>query len=145
MTYTYEQSAAQPGALATDPIPEIGLVDCSSRDQWAELLWELNQPDEGGRSRATILIHDAKDLLRLQRAIAGRRIVQLNGDEASSFPSDPPAELESAAHPTVSVRKPTARSAATLCWQKRNFVHLNPRWVRREWPGYERSPAFGRS
>jgi general secretion pathway protein D len=69
------------GTTWSDPVPEIALHDCPDRTAWGDLLWKLNQPDEAGRLRASILIHDESDLLRLRRAIAIKRIVDLNGGE----------------------------------------------------------------
>ena len=44
-------------------------------------MWELNQPEEDGRQRYTILINDESDLVRLRRALALKRIVTLNGGD----------------------------------------------------------------
>ncbi|MBT8484357.1 MAG: hypothetical protein KJO43_02175, partial [Phycisphaerae bacterium] len=78
ITYSYDRESRDIERLATEPIPELALVDCADRDAWSKLLWELNQP-ENGRARYTVLIHDESDLIRLQRAIALKRIVGLNG------------------------------------------------------------------
>ena len=40
---------------------------------------ELNQPDKRGRKRHTVLIHQEEDLLRLQRAIMIKGILEING------------------------------------------------------------------
>lgn len=65
-------------SLAGSPVPEMRIVDCADRKQWGQLLWELNQPEEDGRSRNTILLHGAEDLLRLRRAVMLKLTLLLN-------------------------------------------------------------------
>ncbi|MCC6235021.1 MAG: type II secretion system protein GspD [Verrucomicrobiales bacterium] len=68
--------------LNQSPIPELSLVDCPDRKTWGELLWSLNHADEKGTPRAAILIRDPEDLVRLQRAVLLREVVNLNGGPA---------------------------------------------------------------
>ena len=42
-------------------------------------LWELNQPDKDGCERNTILIKDGRDIVRLRRSLALKKITVLNG------------------------------------------------------------------
>ncbi|MDY7107639.1 MAG: ABC transporter transmembrane domain-containing protein [Planctomycetota bacterium] len=81
MTYHYDRTSMDPERLASEPVPELSLVDCPDRDTWGRLLWELNQPAEDGRQRYTILIQDERDLVRLRQALALKRIVTLNGGD----------------------------------------------------------------
>ncbi len=67
----------------TQPVPEVRLVDCEDRDAWGATLWELNQPDNQGRRRFTILLHDERDIQRLQRAVVVKSTVQLNATQQS--------------------------------------------------------------
>jgi hypothetical protein len=79
VTYSYDRESMDPDRLASEPIPELSIVDCPDRGAWGEMLWELNQPTADGRDRYTILINDESDLERLRRALALKRIVMLNG------------------------------------------------------------------
>ncbi len=81
ITYTYARDSMNQKDLASEPIPEIALVDCPNRDTWQQLLWDMNQPSADGIDRYTILIQSPKDIVRLQRAIMLQKIIQLNGDE----------------------------------------------------------------
>ena len=83
MTYTYKRDSIARQDLAAEPIPEVALVDCPNRDAWQQLLWDMNQPNADGIDRFTIIIHDERDIVRLQRAIMLKRIVTLNGGVAS--------------------------------------------------------------
>jgi hypothetical protein len=64
-------------ALET-PVPTIEIVDVPDRATYERLFWELNQPDEAGRSRNSIILHDPDDMRRLKRAIVLRDTVKLN-------------------------------------------------------------------
>jgi hypothetical protein len=60
-------------------VPSLSVVDCTDRKAWGRLLWELNQPDEDGRSRYTVLINQAEDLRRLLGAVLMKHILEVNG------------------------------------------------------------------
>ena len=64
--------------MFNEAIPDIKLVDCADRNQWRQLLWELNQP-VGGSQRFTILLYDQSDLKRLQTAVATQNTILNNG------------------------------------------------------------------
>ena len=81
ITYTYARDSMNRKDLASEPIPEIALVDCPNRDTWQQLLWDMNQPSANGIDQFTILIQSPKDIVRLQRAMMLQKIIQLNGDE----------------------------------------------------------------
>jgi general secretion pathway protein D len=83
ITYTYSRESVEQQDLASEPIPEVALVDCPDRDTWQQLLWDLNQPNSDGIDRFTILIQDPRDIVRLQRAIMLKMIVELNGGKES--------------------------------------------------------------
>lgn len=53
-------------------------MDSPDRNSWEQLLWELNQPDEDGNQRYTILLQDERDLTRLKRAVQLKNVVGLN-------------------------------------------------------------------
>ncbi|MBM3841229.1 MAG: hypothetical protein FJ398_25400 [Verrucomicrobia bacterium] len=64
----------------TVPIPEFRLLDCPDHQKaWNTLLWDLNQPDDKGLPRYSIVLKDRSDLVRLQRALIVKKIVALNG------------------------------------------------------------------
>src|SRR5690606_8114034 len=67
--YYFDRHSPHPGALGTERIPEVSIVECADRAEWRRLLWEMNQPDADGRATATVLLHSPEDLLRLRRAI----------------------------------------------------------------------------
>ena len=71
------------GRILDQPVPEVRLVDCPDRDTWEKLLWELNQPDERGNTRRTILLLGPEDIIRLKRAVVLKRVVQLNANQQS--------------------------------------------------------------
>ncbi len=79
LALTFYTSAEDPNGVASEPIPEVYLIDCPDTDTWGTLLWDLNQPATDGRQRYTILLHDESDLTRLRRALALKHIVTLNG------------------------------------------------------------------
>jgi general secretion pathway protein D len=81
MTYHYDRTSMDAERLASEPVPELSVIDCPDRETWGRLLWELNQPAEDGRQRYTILIQEEGDLTRLRRALALKRIVTLNGGD----------------------------------------------------------------
>ncbi len=60
------------------PVPMIELIDVPDRATYERLFWDLNQPDEQGRLRHTIILHDEADMRRLKRAIVLRDTVTLN-------------------------------------------------------------------
>ncbi len=79
ITYHYDRDSLEEGRLGSEPVPDIRLIDCPSREVWGTKLWELNQPTPDGRDRHTILIQTESDVLRLRRALALKRIADLNG------------------------------------------------------------------
>lgn len=77
ITYTRKPNEGVAGTLQ-QPVPEISLVDSADRLEWSEKLWAMNQRDDQGRERATILLQGPDDLVRLRRAIVLKRAVPLN-------------------------------------------------------------------
>jgi len=77
MTFTIDPDADVTDALK-QPVPDVRLVDCADDAAWSRTLWALNQRDDQGRQRYTILIREPDDLVRLQRAISLKRTVELN-------------------------------------------------------------------
>jgi len=66
-------------SLISDPVPKFEIVSCPDRQSWKHLLWKLNQPDQSGRKRYTMLIHRPEDILRLQRSIMIAEVLHING------------------------------------------------------------------
>lgn len=83
ITYNYDRESMEVDKLATEPLPEINVVDCPDRDAWQQILWDLNQPTDEGMQRFTIVINNEDDIERLQRAIMLKRIITLNGGESA--------------------------------------------------------------
>jgi hypothetical protein len=61
------------------------VVDCPDRKRWRELLWEMNQREDGIRKHYTIVIHDKTDLDRLRLAIALKNTILNNGNVAGTI------------------------------------------------------------
>ena len=83
-------------ALASEPVPEMTIVDCPDRETWGRLMWEMNQPAPNGRRRYTVLLNREEDLLRLRLAVILKLTVRLNGavNEVSLFNFIPGRMLE---------------------------------------------------
>lgn len=81
ITFTADRQSADVRRLASEPIPDISIIDCPDRDTWSRLLWDLNQPSDDGTQRNTILLKDDRDLVRLQRAMMMKQIILLNADD----------------------------------------------------------------
>ncbi len=83
LTYTVRDDGADPAAILRQPVPEVRVIDCPDRESWEHQLWQLNQPDEQGRQRHTILLQDGRDLTRLKRAVLVKKTVHLNANRRS--------------------------------------------------------------
>ncbi|MEM9374374.1 MAG: hypothetical protein AAGA55_12100, partial [Planctomycetota bacterium] len=81
VTFGFDRDSMDLDRLASEPIPEISLIDCPDRETWTNLLWELNQPFADGTERFTILLQDERDIVRLQRAMMMKLIILLNADD----------------------------------------------------------------
>lgn len=80
MAITYLGDEIAPNdALITGQAPTVAIIACRDADEWSRMLWELNQPDENGRDRSTLLLHSPEDLKRLRRAVLLHKIITLNG------------------------------------------------------------------
>jgi hypothetical protein len=80
ITFRFDAEAADVRRIASEPIPEIALIDCPDRATWSRLLWELNQPEADGTARFTVLLHARQDMQRLQRAMMVKQVIALNAD-----------------------------------------------------------------
>jgi hypothetical protein len=69
LTITFEEGVA---------VPHVQAVHCENEEEWQNLLLVLNQDTPSGAKRRAIVIHNAKDLLRLRRAVALKDLVKLN-------------------------------------------------------------------
>ncbi len=65
--------------VETRPVPQISVVACPDREAWRRLSWELNRPRPDGMQRASVVLASEEDVVRLRRALALRRTVELNG------------------------------------------------------------------
>ena len=81
LTFRFDPESDDLRRVAAEPIPEIALIDCPDRAAWSELMWELNQPDADGTQRHTVLIQDQRDMVRLQRAMMMKQVIELNSDD----------------------------------------------------------------
>ncbi|MSU62511.1 MAG: type II secretion system protein GspD [Pedosphaera sp.] len=82
LTFHSTPSEISPGQKVAMPTPEISLVSCPDQKAWSRLLWDLNQPDEKGAPRHSVIVHDKLDLVRLQRVLILKQILALNGGES---------------------------------------------------------------
>jgi len=77
LTISFEEGAA---------VPHLQVVTCKNDEDWQNILLALNQDSPSGAKRRAIVIHNAKDLLRLRRAVAIKDVVKLNnGSESLSL------------------------------------------------------------
>ncbi|QHI70314.1 ABC transporter transmembrane domain-containing protein [Tichowtungia aerotolerans] len=79
LTYTNRKKEADAAEIMFEEVPDVQIVPCTSREEFDRLLWDLNQPDEQGRGRGTILLHTERDLQRVKQAIVLREAIDLNG------------------------------------------------------------------
>lgn len=79
LIYHNDRDSLYAERMASEPIPELALIDCPDEKTWRRLLWELNQPSADGRQRATILIRNESDYTRLRRALMLKKVIKLNG------------------------------------------------------------------
>ena len=68
---------AQAEDVLKQSIPEVRVLKLKDRDEWAEKLYQLNQP-LNGVPRWTILINGTRDIQRLQAALILKRTIDLN-------------------------------------------------------------------
>ncbi len=79
--YTSRREDPDPNHILEEQVPTIKLIECPDRQTFDHLLWELNQPDQDGHQRNTLLLHTERDLRRLKQAIVLRDTINLNGPE----------------------------------------------------------------
>jgi len=79
LTFTNRRTDPDPEQIMFEQVPEVRIIPCADRDEFDRLLWELNQPDEKGRERGTILLNTERDLQRIKQAIVLRETIDLNG------------------------------------------------------------------
>ncbi|MGF1450335.1 MAG: type II secretion system protein GspD [Opitutales bacterium] len=83
MTYYPQRTSLRSQDILSEPVPEIRLEHIPDGDAWARRLWELNQPDEFGRERNTIILGHPSNITRLKRAIVLKQAVELNANRKS--------------------------------------------------------------
>jgi subfamily B ATP-binding cassette protein MsbA len=62
-------------------VPTVQTIPCGDRNSWKDSLWQLNQQSQS--ATRSIVIQSAADLLRLQRAVALKHVVELNNGSES--------------------------------------------------------------
>lgn len=67
-----------------EPTPEINVVKCADRIEWAKILWDMNQPTPDGKERYSIVIANDDDLVRLSRVITLKRFISVNDGEENT-------------------------------------------------------------
>lgn len=83
LTFVDTQASYQPGeSILTETTPLISIVPCKDRNQWQNLMWEMNTPLPDGRKRHTIVLQEPQDFARLSRAITLKRLVSVNGGDS---------------------------------------------------------------
>lgn len=79
ITFVSHRKILQAGNVLEEPEPRTRMVNCKAdRSDWKAQLYELNRNTTDTEFN-TILIKDPSDLLLLARAIALRRLMQING------------------------------------------------------------------
>ena len=81
LTYTMQRFSDKADSIFNEPTPEVRLVDCSGEEQWARMLWEMNQPLADGQEKYTVLLRHRKDLDRLKLAVLMKKTVELNTEK----------------------------------------------------------------
>ncbi len=80
ITFDMKRDSDDASAIFNEPVPQVKLVDCADRKDWAKQLWELNQPKEKG-IRYAVLLREKKDIERLKYAVLMKKTVELNTEE----------------------------------------------------------------
>jgi general secretion pathway protein D len=83
MTFYSQRESLDGESILSEPVPEIRLIEIPDKDTWEQKLWELNQPDELGRERSTIILNHPSTLVRLKRAIILKQAIELNANQKS--------------------------------------------------------------
>lgn len=82
VTFPVEGGVEAAAAPVRMPVPEVRLVPCVDHQKaWETVLWTWNQPDSKGRAQHSIVLRDMSDVVRLQRAVMVKKIVELNGGQ----------------------------------------------------------------
>ncbi|MFP4144905.1 MAG: ABC transporter transmembrane domain-containing protein [Phycisphaeraceae bacterium] len=83
LIYTGRADSGDAADILSQPVPEARVVDCPDGDAWSRLLWQLNQPDERGRERHTMLIQSREDITRLKLALLLKQTITLNASRGN--------------------------------------------------------------
>ncbi len=78
LTYTLRRFSDGFKDILKEPVPKISIIDCPDKKAWRRSLWDLNQPDEQGTQRHSVILRNREDLERLKRAIALKKTIELN-------------------------------------------------------------------
>ncbi|MFP6874849.1 MAG: hypothetical protein VCA55_15225 [Verrucomicrobiales bacterium] len=78
LTFNMQRSSGNAASIFSEPVPEVSLLDCASKEEWTRELWEMNQSAEAGQERFTVLLHNKQDVTRLKYALLMKKTVELN-------------------------------------------------------------------
>lgn len=81
LRFEFGRRSTDPADLLREPLAEVDVIDCPDRETWKELLWKLNQPEDGRQRHYVMLIQDESDLERVKLAIAVKNTILANGNE----------------------------------------------------------------
>lgn len=81
LTFINQRNGRADGNALAEPRATVAWVPCKDRDEWARVLWELNQPLPDGKERFSILLQNRDDLRRLTHVITLKRFLSANGGE----------------------------------------------------------------
>ena len=79
LIYVSRRNHSDPEQILYEQVPEVKIIPCKGRDEYKKILWDLNQPDDQGRMRGTILLNTERDMQRLKQALVLRKTIRLNG------------------------------------------------------------------
>ena len=82
ITFDMKRDSDDATSIFNEPVPQVKLVDCADRKDWAKQLWELNQPKENGEERYAVLLREKMDMERLKYAVLMKKTVELNTEES---------------------------------------------------------------
>jgi general secretion pathway protein D len=81
LTFLMQRYSDDAKSIFNEPVPQVKLVDCADRKDWAKQLWELNQSKAEGKEQFSVLLRDKKDIERLKYAVLMKKTVELNTEE----------------------------------------------------------------
>ncbi len=83
LTFKMQRSSGNAESIFSEPVPDVALLDCSNKDEWTNWLWKMNQSEEGGGERFTVLLRSKDDITRLKYALLMKKAVELNTEKVA--------------------------------------------------------------